>query len=67
MQDSYGLLNASLALSSADNDWSLSGWIRNAFDERYLSQANVKPGAAPSRAGSLGAPRMYGATLTYRF
>lgn len=67
VQDSYGLLNASLALSTADNDWSLSAWIRNASDERYLSQANVKPGAAPSRAGSLGTPRMYGATLTYRF
>lgn len=67
VQDSYGLLNASLAVGAADETWSLSGWIRNAHDERYLSQANVKPGAAPSRAGSLGTPRMYGATLTYRF
>jgi iron complex outermembrane receptor protein len=67
VQDSYGLLNASIAVGSADQTWSISGWLRNAADERYLSQANVKPGAAPARAGSLGTPRMYGATLTYRF
>ena len=67
VQGAYGLLNASLGIGTLDREWSLSGWIRNANDERYLSQANVKPGAAPARAGSLGVPRMYGATLTYRF
>ena len=67
VQDAYGLLNGSISVGTSDKDWLLTGWIRNALDERYLSEANVKPGAAPSRAGSLGEPRMYGATLTYRF
>lgn len=66
-QESYGLLNASLSLSPADLKWSLTGWIRNAFDERYVSQGVTAPGVTPYQAGSLGAPRMYGATLDYRF
>lgn len=67
VQDAYGLLNASLAVGTTNKDWLLTGWVHNAVDTRYLSEANVKPGAAPSRAGSIGLPRMYGATLSYRF
>jgi iron complex outermembrane receptor protein len=66
-QDSYGLLNASLALSPFDKQWSVTGWIRNALDERYISQALTGSGALPYLAGSIGMPRMYGATFYWRF
>lgn len=66
-EDSYGLLNASIGLATRDRSWSLTAWIRNALDERYVTQANTASGAYPSRSGSLGMPRMYGATLGYRF
>lgn len=65
-EDSYGLLNASIGFATSDRTWSLTGWIRNALDERYVTQANTASGAFPSRSGSLGTPRMYGVTLGYR-
>jgi iron complex outermembrane receptor protein len=66
-QESYGLLNASIGLSTADKTWSLTGWVRNAFDKRYISQANTRPGANAYTAGSIGTPRMYGVTLYHSF
>ncbi|HEY0940845.1 MAG TPA: TonB-dependent receptor [Steroidobacter sp.] len=66
-QDAYGLLNASLAVGTFDKTWSVTGWIRNALDERYISQAVTGSGANAYTAGSIGMPRMYGATLYHRF
>jgi iron complex outermembrane receptor protein len=66
-QDRYGLLNASLGVGPPTGAWSLTGWIRNAFDTRYISQGTVAPGAAPSVRGTIGVPRMYGMTATTRF
>ena len=66
-QGSYGLLNSSLAVGALDKTWSLSAWIRNALDERYISQATTRPGANAYTSGSTGTPRMYGATFNYRF
>jgi iron complex outermembrane receptor protein len=66
-QDAYGLLNASLAVSTFDRTWSVTGWIRNALDERYISQAVTGSGALAYMAGSIGMPRMYGATIYRRF
>ncbi|MDG3444309.1 TonB-dependent receptor [Nitrospirillum amazonense] len=66
-QDGYGLFNASIGLGTFDKAWSLTGWVRNAFDVRYISQANTSPGATAYTAGSIGMPRMYGATLYHRF
>lgn len=65
-QDSYGLFNASLGVGPQNLRWALTGWIRNAFDERYVAQANMGTGANPARTGSIGAPRMYGATFYWR-
>ncbi len=45
----------------------MTGWIRNALDERYISQALTGSGALPYLAGSIGMPRMYGATFYWRF
>jgi len=66
-QGSYGLLNASLAVGPPSGKWSLTAWARNAFDKRYIAQANVAPGANPSLVGSVGAPRIYGVTAGIRF
>ena len=66
-QDSYGLLNASLSLGSSRDGWSLTGWVRNAFDTRYISEGTVSPGATPSVNGTIGAPRMYGMTFAAHF
>lgn len=66
-QDRYGLLNASLGIGSAKEGWSLTGWARNAFDTRYISEGTVAPGATPSVNGTIGTPRMYGMTFTTHF
>ena len=66
-QDAYGLLNASLGIGSRDETWTLTAWIRNATDERYVSQGTTTTSANPSRTGSVGMPRMYGVKLDYRF
>jgi len=66
-QADYGLLNASLSIGSRNNAWELAGWVRNAFDKRYISSANAGSGANAPITGSLGTPRMYGATLYTRF
>jgi iron complex outermembrane receptor protein len=66
-QESYGLLNASIALGAQDQSWTLTGWIRNAFDERYISQGSASSGAVAAVSGSIGMPRMYGATALFRF
>ncbi|WP_161965826.1 TonB-dependent receptor [Steroidobacter cummioxidans] len=67
-QDSYGLLNASLAIGTQDQRWSLTAFIRNAFDERYVSQSVTSASdTVPARVGQLGAPSQYGVTLSHRF
>ena len=66
-QADYGLLNASLSIGSHNNAWALAGWVRNAFDKRYISSANAGSGANAAITGSIGMPRMFGATLYTRF
>jgi len=66
-QANYGLLNASLSIGSRSSAWELAGWIRNAFDKRYISSANAGSGPNAAITGSVGLPRMYGATLYIRF
>ncbi|WP_162256500.1 TonB-dependent receptor [Sphingomonas sp. Root710] len=66
-QAAYGLTNFSLSVGSQKKTWSLSGWIRNAFDKRYISSANAGSGVNAAITGSVGVPRMYGATLYTRF
>jgi iron complex outermembrane receptor protein len=66
-QPSYGLVNASLEVATRDRGWSLMAWIRNATDERYISQASAGSGANAAIAGSIGMPRMFGLTLDRHF
>lgn len=67
-QGTYGLLNASVSIGTLDEDWSLTAFIRNAFDERYVSQSLTSASdTVPARVGQLGAPSQYGVTLSHRF
>jgi iron complex outermembrane recepter protein len=67
-QKSYGLLNLSATLESADGDWQLTAFGRNVTDTRYISQALTASDALGAVfAGGLGAPRMYGLSLARRF
>jgi iron complex outermembrane receptor protein len=66
-QPAYGLLNASVQVGAQDKAWSLMAWVRNATDERYISQGSAGSGANPAVTGSLGLPRMYGLTLDRHF
>lgn len=66
-QAAYGLLNGSVELASRDRAWALLAWIRNAADERYISQGSAGSGATPAVTGSMGLPRMYGVTVTHQF
>ena len=66
-QAAYGLLNGSIELASQDRAWALLAWVRNAADERYVSQGSAGSGANAAVTGSLGLPRMYGLTLTHQF
>ncbi|WP_417464846.1 TonB-dependent receptor [Kordiimonas sp.] len=67
-QESYGLLNAAVTLATTDMAWSLTAFIRNAFDKRYVSQSlTAASDTTPSRVGQLGTPRMFGVALQHRF
>ena len=66
-QAAYSLTNFSLAVGSQQKTWALTGWIRNAFDKRYISSGNAGSGTNAAITGSVGTPRMYGATLYTRF
>jgi len=66
-QRSYGLLNATIGLGTADKKWSLTAWARNVLDTRYISQSTTRAGAIAYTAGSIGEPRMYGVTLYHHF
>ena len=45
----------------------LFGWIRNAFDVKYIELLQVAPGNVGLIAGTPGDPRTYGLTLSKRF
>jgi iron complex outermembrane receptor protein len=65
-QESYSLANLQFGLRGAR----LFGeaWVRNLFDERYVSLAFAYPGLAPSGyLGEPGAPRTFGVRLGMRF
>lgn len=66
-QGAYGLLNASVGVETQDKAWLLTAWVRNASDERYISEASAGSGANAAITGSLGMPRMYGVTLNRHF
>ena len=65
-QDAYTLMN--LRAGVEIRKVSIEGWIRNAFDTRYIPTAFAYPGLAPSGfVGEVGAPRTFGVSIGVRF
>jgi len=65
-QPGYALLNARLAVRSADERWSVALWGTNLADKFYFTNKIDLPSFGFDYT-HIGAPRMYGATLEYRF
>ncbi|MFV0277832.1 MAG: TonB-dependent receptor [Parahaliea sp.] len=63
-QDAYGLLNATLSWSTADEKWTFSLFGTNLTDEEYVAQVLSGP---PAILETWGQPRSYGASIGYEF
>ena len=65
-QDTYSLTNVQFGVRGTHLFG--EGWVRNAFDTRYVPLALAYPGLAPSGfIGEPGAPRTFGVRLGMRF
>lgn len=65
--DSYALLNARVGFTSPDERWELALWGRNLTDKLYVTSAYDTYGGAFPSLDSLGDPRAYGLSVTYRY
>ncbi len=68
-QAAYGVLNLNASVQSEDGRWRVSVFVRNALDERYLTNAletAILPGV-PTNLGHAGEPRMYGASVAFKY
>jgi iron complex outermembrane receptor protein len=65
-QEAYSLANARAGIQVGK--FGLEGWIRNAFDTKYIPVAFAYPGFAPSGfMGESGRPRTFGVSLSVGF
>lgn len=64
IQPAFDLLDARLSWTRSDGALELALWGKNLADEEYISHLYA---IASSVVAVFGDPRMYGATLTYRF
>jgi iron complex outermembrane receptor protein len=65
-QEAYALVN--LRAGVEVRRVTVEGWMRNAFDKRYIPTAFSYPGLAPSGfVGESGAPRTFGISVGVRF
>jgi iron complex outermembrane receptor protein len=62
--DSYDLLSARIAFTSASDTWTVALWGNNLTDEEYFDE--VVAFATAVRA-TVGAPRTYGMDFIYNF
>ena len=62
-QESYGVLNGSLAWQTADERWLVSLWSKNLTDELYADKRMTFAGSAWAHYT---APRTYGLSVTWR-
>ena len=77
LQDAYTVANARLGIGARDRKWQLELWCQNLFDQDYVqvgfdgplqALGTPEPGNPKNTYDAfLGAPRMYGATLRFRF
>ena len=63
--DSYTTLNLDATLFSADGGWAVSAYVRNATDERYLTNTNVSNRGLSYAIYS--PPQTYGVRLSMEF
>ncbi len=63
-QDAFALCNANLAWTSADQNYSVNLWIRNAFDEDYLNSLQL---ANATYMADVGDPRTFGVSMSVKF
>ena len=66
LQDGYWLLNARLALASADDTWEIALWGKNLTDEEYRSYLNDLPGLG-FILDMWGMPATYGVSASYHY
>jgi iron complex outermembrane receptor protein len=71
VQPGYDLLNASVQLQLKSRPITLSAWVQNLANEKYLVRGINVPGSVAGTvnifAGFPGDPRTFGATAKYRF
>ena len=65
--DSYTLVNAGLSFVANDEQWAVSLWCKNIADEEYATWFGDFTQTIGHAAAIVGAPRTYGAELSYRF
>lgn len=65
LQDSYSLINGRISLTSQNDDWTLSLWVRNLTDGEY--EVNLVDTPTTGLWHMPGAPRTYGINLNYRW
>ncbi len=60
--DEFDLVDARMSWTSADSTWTVALWGKNLTDEEYISHSYT---IGPGVIGTWGAPRLYGASVTY--
>ncbi|PLW82421.1 TonB-dependent receptor [Kineobactrum sediminis] len=65
-EDEYMVWNARLSYTSANDNWEVAGWVKNAGDEVYRLY-NLDLGLLGISEEVYAPPRWYGATVTYSF
>ena len=64
LQPSWGVSDANVSWTSEDEQWEVSLWGKNIFDEEYISHIYI---VGPGDVAVYGDPAMYGASVTWRF
>lgn len=65
--DSYWVTNGKLTFESADSAWAVSVWGKNLFEEEYVTSVIDLQAFFGYDYTHVGAPRTFGADVTFRF
>jgi iron complex outermembrane receptor protein len=66
-EDSYWLVNAFAAWTSADTHWNVTAGVRNATDELYRTEGQEFRSVGNIQTAYYGDPRTYSVSLNYRY
>lgn len=64
IQDKFDVLDASVSFLTENEDWELTLWGKNLFDDRSFAHVYI---IGPGQIGIINAPRTYGVSLTWNF